>query len=487
MSDIKLSEHRFHKGKFISPWNDMGFTMTQTPWFQRRLPEYLWIGLILDKYGRSDGLQICGRIIQQIKNLNLQTLCFSELLELKQEDQVEVWATIADIAGVETLSPITAIVCYSEHPLFASRFSCIGESPEERIKKVGEILKKGADHQSYFSTDIRFVALYFMMVSGKIKFFDGMKSEIEQILKYPYLSHDEDEMKMIRPAIRSSEMMSEPKTEEHNKFIRSFWESVSIMTDCELYILHFEPEAEDADAYEEKIKDIMGYYSDMFKSAYPLDNKMLVLLGIATYSYKRLLELINCNLYNEISGRSIVRVMVENYIMMKYLLKHETDHDDIWTEYQYYGIGQYKLIAKRADDATFDTESSHVPYKYLDVLVSEFRDDKYVDMDTKYFDKHNIREKAIDVGEKDLFGLFYDYDSAFEHGLWGAVRESSLFKCDAAEHQFHCVPDITNEKKLKSVWKDAKTTMNKILRVLKEVYGLPEKYAIDEDLLCRIY
>lgn len=67
MSDIKLSEHRFHKGKFISPWNDMGFTMTQTPWFQRRLPEYLWIGLILDKYGRSDGLQICGRIIQQIK------------------------------------------------------------------------------------------------------------------------------------------------------------------------------------------------------------------------------------------------------------------------------------------------------------------------------------------------------------------------------------------------------------------------------------
>ena len=124
---------------------------------------------------------------------------------------------------------------------------------------------------------------------------------------------------------------------------------------------------------------------------------------------------------------------------------------------------------------------------YLDVLVSEFRDDKYVDMDTKYFDKHNIREKAIDVGEKDLFGLFYDYDSAFEHGLWGAVRESSLIKCDAAEHQFHCVPDITNEQKLKSVWKDAKTTMNKILRVLKEVYGLPEKYAIDEDLLCRIY
>ena len=481
MSDIKLSEHRFHKGKFISPWNDMGFTMTQTPWFQRRLPEYLWIGLILDKYGRSEGLQICGHIIQQIKRFNLRTLCFSELLELKQEEQEKVWATIANIAGADTINPLTAIIYYSEYPIFASQFSFIGNMPEERIQKVGEILKKAADHQSYFSTDIRFVALYFMMVTGKINFLEGMKSEVEKILKYPYLSHDEDEMKMIRPAIRSSEMMSEPTNEAHNKFISSFWESVSIMSDCELYMLHFEPEAEDADAYEERIKEIMGYYADMFTSAYPLDNKMLVLLGIATYSYKRLLELINCNLYNEISGRSIVRVLIENYIMMKYLLKHENDHEDIWTEYQYYGIGQYKLIAKRADEATIDTGSSHVPYKYLDVLVSEFRDDKFVDMDTKYFDKHNIREKAIDVGEKELFGLFYDYDSAFEHGLWGAVRESSLIKCDAAEHQFHCVPDITNEQKLKSVWKDAKTTMNKILNVLRDVYGLPEKYAIDGD------
>lgn len=42
-------------------------------------------------------------------------------------------------------------------------------------------------------------------------------------------------------------------------------------------------------------------------------------------------------------------------------------------------------------------------------------------MDTTYFDKKKIREKAIDVDEKDLFGLYYDYDSAFEHGLWGAI------------------------------------------------------------------
>ena len=38
-------------------------------------------------------------------------------------------------------------------------------------------------------------------------------------------------------------------------------------------------------------------------------------------------------------------------------------------------------------------------------------------MDTKYFDKQNIRLKAEDVGEKNLYGLYYDYDSSFEHGF----------------------------------------------------------------------
>ena len=58
-------------------------------------------------------------------------------------------------------------------------------------------------------------------------------------------------------------------------------------------------------------------------------------------------------------------------------------------------------------------------------------------MDTKYFDKQNIRLKAESVDEKNLFGLYYDYDSSFEHGLWGAIRESSFVKCNNPAHKYH--------------------------------------------------
>ncbi len=35
MPDIKLSEHSFYKGKFISPMNDVNLTMTQMSGFKR--------------------------------------------------------------------------------------------------------------------------------------------------------------------------------------------------------------------------------------------------------------------------------------------------------------------------------------------------------------------------------------------------------------------------------------------------------------------
>ena len=122
-----------------------------------------------------------------------------------------------------------------------------------------------------------------------------------------------------------------------------------------------------------------------------------------------------------------------------------------------------------------------MPYPYLGILINEYTDQQFLDMDTKYFDKHNVREKAINVGEKDLFGLYYDYDSAFEHGLWGAIRESAMLKCSSAGHQFHCIPDVENNQKLNSVWPDCRSVMNKTLQVLKDTYTLPDCYTVPED------
>lgn len=56
----KLSDHTFKKGKFITPINALPLMHEledEKSWTYGRMPEYLWIGLILKYYGRNEGLK----------------------------------------------------------------------------------------------------------------------------------------------------------------------------------------------------------------------------------------------------------------------------------------------------------------------------------------------------------------------------------------------------------------------------------------------
>ena len=281
-------------------------------------------------------------------------------------------------------------------------------------------------------------------------------------------------MSMARPTVRSLEMMILTFEEVDSAYLKEFWRCVSEMTDCSIFAIRFPEEKRNITAYMEKLHEVFVYLSELFLTAAPLNEKMSVLLGIATYSYKRLKEIYEHQLFNSISGRSCVRVLIEDYIMMKYLVKNESFHENIWRDYQLYGMGLYKLVlARHRENGAL--EESHFDEKYIEALVNEFKGEEFIDMDTKYFDKQNIRLKAEDVGEKNLYGLYYDYDSSFEHGLWGAIRESSLLKCNNPAHKYHCVPDVEDETRLKTVLPDCIMIMNKTISFLDEIYGIPEQ------------
>jgi hypothetical protein len=287
------------------------------------------------------------------------------------------------------------------------------------------------------------------------------------------MSHDDPQMRLIRPLIRSIEV-AEPNTEDDMNFCRLFWEEISILNDCQLVYLKYDNSATNIDECMSVLKKVMLYYAEMLKSIMPTDNKLVVLLGVSTFAYKRILEIVEHNLYNTISGRSDTRSIIECFLLMKYLLHEEAAHKDIWSEYQYYGIGQYKLVVEKVLESKKDIGESHVNIDYLDALVQDYKNKEFIEMNTSYFGKINIRAKAKIVNEMELYGFYYDYDSAYEHALWGAIRESCLLKCNSPSHQYHCVPDIENTQKLPNVWHDCWDNMYKIVMLLREHYGMPE-------------
>lgn len=474
MASSKLSEHVFKKGKFTTPLNSiptMSEMKDEKSWTYGRLPEYLWIGLILNQYGREQGLQNLYKIIVELHRLapDMRAPRMSDILSLDVTIQAVFYKQIIETTSKETLAPLTLVFTLSKEPEFSTWFYCSELTVEERQNIIVDTMQKIMGHQTHEATDIRFVALYFELLSGKLHL---PKEHLDMILQYPTLSHSAEEMKMVRPSVRSMEMMILEFEEANSAYLKDFWRCVSEMTGCSLFSIQFPQETTEISLYMEQLHEVFAYLSDLFVSANPLDEKMNVIIGIATYSYKRFKEAHEHNLFNSISGRSCTRVLIENYIMLKYLIKNESSHENIWKDYQLYGIGLYKLVLARHRESG-ERKMSHVDKDYIEALVNEFKIEESIDMDTRYFDRHNIRLKAESVNEKELYGLYYDYDSSFEHGLWGAIRESALVKCNNPAHQYHCVPDVEDQNRLKSVLSDCIMVMNKTVSFLNDIYGIP--------------
>ena len=476
MRHSTLSDHTFQKGKFITPINAIPLAHEledEKSWTYGRMPEYLWIGLILKYYGRDEGLRKSYGIISALHKLapGLYTARLSQILKLDADIQKRFYDYITCSGAKEALAPLTVFLTASKAPVFAKCFYCPDQSVEDRCEAIIQTMREIMDHQSNEATDIRFVALYFNQLSGEVHL---LREQVDLLVAYPSSKHTDEIMRMARPTVRSLEMMILTFEEVDSAYLKEFWRCVSEMTDCSIFAIRFPEEKRNITAYMEKLHEVFVYLSKLFSTAVPLNEKMSVLLGIATYSYKRLKEIYEHQLFNSISGRSCVRVLIEDYIMMKYLAKNELFHENIWRDYQLYGMGLYKLVLARHRESGVSKES-HFDERYIEALVNEFKGEEFIDMDTKYFDKQNIRLKAEDVGEKNLYGLYYDYDSSFEHGLWGAIRESSLMKCNNPAHKYHCVPDVEDETRLKTVLPDCVMAMNKTVSFLDEIYGIPEQ------------
>ncbi|WP_243359604.1 DUF5677 domain-containing protein [Fundidesulfovibrio terrae] len=480
----QLRDHEFKKGKFFSPFNKaLGEKGKLQSWFHERLPEYMWIAIILETYGRKDGFNKMFQILKTLVELNpaVRRPSWFSILKLPEDEQLKFYGKLETTIDKHILSPLTIVHQHHEFPVFVDFFCNNSQTPKERTDIITNTMLKAAHHQSDFATDIRYIALMHQVFSGSLKL---PKEVVEELIKYPELEHTAEEMHTIRPMIRSSEMslkmmesmnLQGDTDDTPDEIMCSFWDVLSRCVECELFIIKREVEKSNTDMYVAHLQEIFRYLSELFTATKPLDAKMLVLLGIATYAYKRMHEVYAHDLYNSVCGRGAVRSIIECYIMLKYLLLIENDHKNIWEEYQYYGIGLTKLVVSRSRDSSSDLSNSHVDYRYLELLVNHYMDEEFINMDTSYFDKKNIREKAIAVDEKELFGLYYDYDSHFEHGLWGAIRESALVSCKSPAHQFHCVPDALAAQSLPSVWHDCKFVMGKILAFLDEQYFIPNK------------
>lgn len=100
MNHSKLSDHIFKKGKFIAPFNEFMTPLSNNEsWYFGRLPEYIWIGLLLNEYGRRKGMEKTYQIIVRLHLIDskIVTPRLSEILSMNKNKQEELFSYVLTI------------------------------------------------------------------------------------------------------------------------------------------------------------------------------------------------------------------------------------------------------------------------------------------------------------------------------------------------------------------------------------------------------
>ena len=479
MNHSTLFEQVKKKGRIISPWVDqLGDIISLSSWSLERLPEYIWLGLILNSKGRTDGISICFSMLREIIRSfpELSSARISGILDMKEDAQVEIYRIVSKYVDAEILSPLTLVIDEKISMPFFRRFYSPILSVDKRIEALQTVAKKFNTPDSDEATDLRYIAIVPQVLSGTLHF--PKDSPLESaLLYYGTTPHSDDIMRMYRPTIRSTEGALCMPCENTNPFVDLFWNKMCKLTECGLKAIVYQEGESSMDYSEfiEKTKEALDYLNVENTERTATDDAFSVLSGSFAYALKTFDEVIKHDLANTIIGRQSTRIIMEIYIMMKYLSLCEAEKPLIWSQYKAYGVGKYKLILLKLREG-MGAEATHVNETVLDALVNEPQTEEFTDIDLKYFDDVNIREKAIKVDEKDSYDVSYDYDSSFAHGLWGAVRESSMLCCDNVFHHFRPVADASLMQNLPDVTLDCYNYLVKLIRLVNDRYAFPEWY-----------
>lgn len=448
-------------------------------WSHSKCAEYSWIALILFSGKRTDMLEkamtFTSSLMINTPIDGINTLpTMSQLIGLSEENKNKFIKTLIKFFNISVLSPLTLVL--PENEIFLNKkFFNPNENIKTNLATLKNLLVQLSDQHSQLSVDIRYLIIYSKLIQNKIVFRESQEHLFNSLNRFPFLDIEDPEIKLINSQICSMELAFSSMENTKYSYSKSFWNNISKLTDCEVYALEMDKSnLENFDQIKNNLYHSLNYYNDLLQSIDHNNEKLFVLASLLTYSYKQLLEVINHELRFTIAGRLIVRTCIENFIMSKFLVSEETNHSNIWEEFQYYGIGKYKLIALRYKENKPNLTNSHLNFNYLDFLISEYINPELIDMDLKYFDKKNIRQKADLVNEGDLYRYQYDYDSQFEHALWGAIRESSVLKCNAHTHQLHGVPDIDYNQELPDIGPDLITILEKHLKLIQGIFPVPK-------------
>ena len=230
--------------------------------------------------------------------------------------------------------------------------------------------------------------------------------------------------------------------ERHDSWPANFWKECYEKTPC--IPLNIKQDYKFKSDTENILKSLANIYINLVNHSFNTSNQTDInprhdtIFGTALFTLLLLRELLKGDNRISISGRLILRTIVECYITLFYLIKK--DDEELWKSYRVFGSGQAKLSWLKYND--MDIKPEFVDLDMLKNLANEDMWLEYVEINLGHWEKSNLRKMSEDCGVKDVYDKFYSWTSTYTHGHWGAIRETVFDTCGNPLHRLHRIPSL---------------------------------------------
>lgn len=459
-----VDRHR-RAGKTLVPpaIHAMGEKLQFTSWMNDRLPEMLWAALIFASMDRRQAFGEFGRIFNFVaeheRKSVLKCLTLSNFADLDVELRKEVIEVIT--ANPTTARALATLLMFEGLPAkseWEARLPSYDASLPLLMTAVGETLF----HQSPGATDCRWVLVMGVAAAGQMSISLSLSDYVERMTTYPDLEPGAPEGASVRATEGGLAGFMLSKSEWPEIFWREAWDK----TPCFQLATPIPDVQLQPSTTRQGINDIienLERHWNQTHSTTAVDAKHDAIFGMAFYVLRILNEMMGIGISNGILSRVGLRTIFEIRINLKHLA--DKNDSELWKRWREYGAGQAKLSSLKLDDI-------EEPPKYLDAerienIASEDLWEELRTIDLGHWANGDLRRISEDTQLKDLYDQYYPWTSAYTHGMWGAIRESSFQTCGNPLHRLHRYPE---RYPLKDCLYDAVMLVDEILEHVDNEY-----------------
>lgn len=445
--------------------------ITFQSWTNDRLPQMLWACLAISVLPRREALAA----FREIASIGLRyrdaegtgdwSLFHSRLPSLPAEILTHITRVITrHPLGYAALRPL---LLFDGLPGRDQWARALDVQPQDGdCQTLSDAVLKVLDHQSQEATDVRWLSLLFKAALGVLHFPVTLKERVEELSEYP----NKGDMRSVRPFIRASEMSFAVLLPSDDRWSKTFWKECLANTVCNPAGLprQLGPEYDQIASIkliQQVHSALLGHWFNTLDTT-AVDAKHDAVFGFGFYGLAVLLEMLVGRNGSGITGRALLRTLVECRITLAYL--RHADATELWDKFRAFGTGQAKLALLKLDEMS-ENKPSFVSAAVLEQLSNEDFFQEYVQIELGHWCGLDLRKMAEVSGTKDDYDKVYGWASTFTHGHWSALRDVCMTHCFNPLHRLHRVP-LPGHRLLEDAAPDAMRLVNLILDDVAALY-----------------